>query len=89
MTKVMNTTSDTPCQSEWGLFLPPLERNWAELPTDQTASLVALQTALQAAPTSRKRRVDWVGTAFNALWMALMLSCTGVCVCRLLWAAQA
>jgi len=36
----------------------------------------------------RKRRVDWAGKVLDAGWMALMLSCTGECVYRLLWAVR-
>ena len=36
----------------------------------------------------RKRRVNRSESLFNAIWMALMLSCTVACISRLLWAVQ-
>lgn len=47
-----------------------------------------LKSARSVAPACRKRRTDWAGRVVNAGWMALMLSCTVECVCRLLWAVQ-
>ena len=45
-----------------------------------------LEPIRPATPTHSQRRVDWTGRVLNATWMALMLSCAGECVFRLLWA---
>lgn len=73
MAQLMDRTSNIPHQSEQRVFAPLLE------------------AARNAAPTThayRKRRVNRSESLFNAIWMALMLSCTVVCVYRLLWAVQ-
>ena len=73
MTKAMNTTSETALQIERRIFPLVLEPP---------------QTAAPATSACRKRRADWIGRVLNAGWMALMLSCAGECVYRLLWAVQ-
>ena len=72
MTKAMNTISDMALRSQREIFPLVLE----------------LTQPTPATPACRQRRVDWAGRVLNAAWMALMLSCTGECVCRLLWAVQ-
>ena len=73
MAQMMEKTSNLTHQSEQGNFALVLE---------------ATRSATPTIPAYRKRRVNWSESLFNAIWMALMLSCTVACVYRLIWAVQ-
>ena len=76
MAQSMNRTPNAAARSGEGGFAPVLEAAWSAAP------------AATAVPASRKRRVNWSESLFNAIWMVLMLSCVVACVSRLLWAVQ-
>jgi|GEM_PF-2259466 len=73
MAQLMDRTSNIPHQSEQRVLAPLLE---------------ATRNAPPTTPAYRKRRVNRSESLFNAIWMALMLSCTVTCISRLLWAVQ-